>query len=239
MKSLHIPVLLKEVLENLNISKCKTIVDCTFGIGGYTESILRHNINVYSMDLDSQISSTFVSKLKNEFGEKFQFKNDNFKNIDKFIQHTTVDGIIYGENSIFNKNVDLGVNSIQLAESERGFSFKKENNGPLDMRLNALSEDYPMASDVLNSLNESDLIKMLKEGGETKNAVRIARGIINHRALKPFQSTLELVDIVQSVYGNEKFKNRNVATKSFQSLRIYVNEEYNNLKVSLSKCESL
>jgi 16S rRNA (cytosine1402-N4)-methyltransferase len=101
MKSLHIPVLLKEVLENLNLSKCKSVVDCTFGIGGYTESILRHNIQVSSMDLDSQISSTFVSKLKNEFGEQFQFKNDNFKNIDKFIQPNSVDGIIYGGISIF------------------------------------------------------------------------------------------------------------------------------------------
>jgi 16S rRNA (cytosine1402-N4)-methyltransferase len=140
---------------------------------------------------------------------------------------------------LFLNKTDLGVNSIQLAESNRGFSFKMENNGPLDMRLNSMSDDYPMASDVLNSLNESDLIKMLKEGGETKNAVRIARGIVQYRAMKPFQSTLELVNIIQSVYGNEKFKNRNVATKSFQSLRIYVNEEYTNLKVSLSKCESL
>eukprot|EP01080_Neovahlkampfia_damariscottae_P001579 gene1579-12704_t len=238
MKYTHIPVLLKEVVDNLNLKSGKLAIDCTFGIGGYSQTILKkfENVKLYSFDLDSKISKPYVLNLQNEFQERFNFKNENFKNIDIIANEENkkenfVDGICY----------DLGLNSIQLSESERGFSFKNENNGPLDMRMNSDSYEYPLASEVLNSLNEYDLIDMFKEGGENKMAFKLSKEIIKFRSIKPFETTNEFTNLIEKVYGNKKMlKNkRNSSTKAFQALRIYVNDEFRSLKISLEKSNKL
>ena len=157
----HIPVLLKEVIENMNLKNSKIVIDCTFGIGGYSKKILEENENLklFSFDLDSKISKPYVINLQNEFKNRFHFKNENFKNIDLIIKEE-----IEKENFVDSICYDLGLNSIQLSESKRGFSFKEENNGPLDMRMNSNSNEFPLASDVLNSLNHYELIDMFKDG---------------------------------------------------------------------------
>lgn len=225
----HIPVLLKETILNLTKNGGKRFLDCTFGCGGYTREILKNvpESVVYSVDLDAEISKPHVERLKTDFGERFQFFHDNFKNIDKY-NWKPFDGVVY----------DLGVNSLQLDIPERGFTFKEIEKIPLDMRMNRLSKDGYTAADVLNNLSERELIKVFKEGGEESHATKIAKKIIERRKNNLyFYQTKELIDLIKEVY--QKKTKKNVCTKAFQSLRIYVNDEMNNLITSLNHVPNL
>jgi len=225
---MHIPVMLEEVIKHLNPRDGETYVDCTFGRGGYTKAILdAANVNVFGIDCDPDaalFAKNFRSHLKHP--DNFHFIEGNFKDIVELLHSqnvSKVDAII----------LDLGVSSVQLDEAGRGFSFSKEAR--LDMRM---SRDGYSAYEFVNEADEKTIADVIYKYGEEHNAFRIARNIVKARKDKAIETTTELADIVKSAFFT---KNRKIdpATKTFQAIRIFVNNELDNLEAALESAESL
>ncbi len=222
---MHIPVLLNETLDILNPKNSNLYVDATFGGGGYTKSILEKSLcNVLAVDCD-QTAAIYGDKVKKNYPGRFNFINDNFKNIDVILKKrdvSIIDGIIF----------DLGVSSMQLDNKQRGFSFR--GDGPLDMRMDST---LPItAKELINSMYEGELANLIfKFGGERKSRL-IAKNIVKFRQKKNIKSTLQLVEAMGIKGYNDKI---HFATRTFQALRITVNSELENLKLSLEKLPSL
>lgn len=218
--SFHTPVLLNEVVEYLNISDGKTYVDCTFGAGGYTRSILsKADCKVIAIDQDPT-TRRFAEKINSE---NLIYINDNFRNLCKVVADCLpVDGIVY----------DLGVSSMQLDDGERGFSFQK--NAKLDMRMSCNGKS---AYEIINNSDESDLADIIYFYGEEHFARRIAKKIIEVRQEKPLETTFELADLVRSICNRGAGRRGKIdpSTKTFQAIRIAVNEEINCLEESLAQ----
>ena len=221
----HVPVLLNEVIDILKPTNNKIYVDATFGSGGYTRAILeRAECKVIGIDCDHNTKS-YADVLKNTFNDRLIYINDNFKEIDlilKKLNISRIDGIIF----------DLGVSSMQLDNATRGFSFNK--NGPLDMRMdNKLSIS---AEQLINTLYEDELADIIyKLGGERKSRI-IAKNIVEYRQRERINSTLGLVEAI----GIKRYRdNLHFATKTFQALRITVNNELENIQSALCKVPSL
>ena len=182
----HIPVMIKEAMEALNVRDNLDYIDVTFGGGGYSEEILKKaNCNLLSIDRDPTVKN-FAKKLKVKYKKRFTFVNDNFENLETIIKKnnkTFVSGGIVA---------DLGVSAFQLDNAERGFSFNKD--GPLDMRMgiNKFS-----ASEVIESLSEKDLELIFKIFGEEKESKKIAKKIIRERKIEKID-TQKLVQIINS-----------------------------------------
>lgn len=215
----HIPVMLEEVLKNLNPSVGKTYIDCTFGAGGYSRKILQQaDCKLYAIDQDSNVT-VFANDLKKEFAEKFIFINKNFSQLDEISTEyklANVDGIVF----------DLGVSSMQLDQAERGFSFNK--NARLDMRMGQNGID---AWEVINKYSEEDLADIIYYYGEEHHSRRIARNIVETRKTKSIDTTIELAEIIRN---SVKRQGRiDPATKTFQAIRVYVNDELKALKKAL------
>ncbi|MDX2049982.1 MAG: 16S rRNA (cytosine(1402)-N(4))-methyltransferase RsmH [Rickettsiaceae bacterium] len=221
----HIPVMLTEAIEALNIRDNGTYVDCTFGAGGYTTAILQKaDCSVVGIDQD-ETCKFFAQKLHDEFGQRFQHITGNFRNIRNLIENfIPVDGIVY----------DLGVSSMQLDEKARGFSFQL--NAPLDMRMGS---GELTARDIVNQLEEHELANIIYEYGGEHKSRKIAKAIINARAIKPIATTHELSAIIKSVYGPKKGAKIDPATKTFQAIRIFVNDELGALQESLEQIEQI
>jgi 16S rRNA (cytosine1402-N4)-methyltransferase len=225
----HLPVLLKEMLEYLNPSGKKVIVDCTFGAGGYSKAILEANdsLMVYSIDRDPEVGE-LAKDLELKFGsDRFQLLNGNFGDIASLLKQNginKVDGIV----------VDLGVSSMQLDNDYRGFSFLKD--AKLDMRMN--NKEGVSAEEFINSIDETNLANIIFKYGEERLSRRIAKKIIEHRISKPIETTIELANIVRSVVprGGSKI---DPATKTFQAIRIYLNDELCQLEQLLKSSVSL
>lgn len=219
----HIPVLLNEVLHNLNISDNKTYIDCTFGFGGYSCEILKNSKNSKLIAIDRDITTKeYADKLKKEYKDRFFYYNENFSNFDDAIKKLNidkVDGIVF----------DLGVSSMQLDEKERGFSF--DSDSKLDMRMN--QNDSISAFEVINMTPEKDLAKIIKEYGEEPKAKLIAKKIIEKRKEKNIYSCIELANIVRSFYKG--YFKIDPATKTFQAIRIFVNKELQEIEIALNK----
>lgn len=210
---LHIPVLLDSVLTRLG---CQggVYVDGTFGAGGYTRAILNaHPENrVIAFDRDPTVLP-MVEKMKAEFGDRFSFIGDCFSSVADYVKEP-VDGFV----------LDIGVSSMQIDGAERGFSFRLD--GPLDMRM---SGQGISAADVVNLKGEKELADILYAYGQEKQSRRIAKAIVQNR---PFQTTAQLVEVIHSVMPRPK-DGSDSAMRSFQALRIYVNDELGELERAL------
>ena len=219
---IHYPVMLNEVLDSLDIKDGKIYVDATFGNGGYSEAILnKANCKLIALDRDNTVLSR-VEELKKQYGNRFEFRQGCFGNFASLISEN-IDGAVF----------DIGVSSMQLDQTERGFSFAKE--APLDMRM---SQTGVSAKDLVNSLSENELADILYNYGEEKKSRQIAKKIVEARKTKLIETTVELANIIYQV--NKRSFNQNIdpATRSFQALRIAVNDELNELSKGLSGAAS-
>ncbi|HKA64206.1 MAG TPA: 16S rRNA (cytosine(1402)-N(4))-methyltransferase RsmH [Methyloceanibacter sp.] len=223
----HIPVMLSEVIEALEPSDGKHFIDGTFGAGGYTSGLLESaHCSVLAIDRDPH-AAKFARVLDERFPGRLKFVLGRYAEMREIAEREgigAVDGVA----------LDLGVSSMQLDEPERGFAFAQD--GPLDMRM---GEEGLTASDLVNALPERDLSDILSTLGEEKRARSIARAIVARRAEAPITRTGELADIVAHVLGRRHDETKHPATRTFQALRLYLNEELLELARGLSAAEHL
>ena len=228
LKNSHAPVLSEKVLENLNIRDGFTYVDGTFGAGGHTNMILSSaNCNVISIDRDPSVQ-IFTQKIKNKFPNNFKYVAGNIGRL-KFLLKST--GISSVDGGIL---FDLGVSSMQIDNADRGFSFK--NDGPLDMRMEKIGKS---AEEIVNKTDEKTLNDIIYTLGEEKKARKIANAIVSYRKNKSITSTVELANIVRTAIGNNPKLKIDPATKTFQALRIKVNDELGEIEKALNDAEGL
>ena len=220
MSAPHIPVLLNEVVDAMQPAAGKTLVDGTFGAGGYSRALLGGGASVIAFDRDPS-AARFAQGLP---ADRFRLVERRFSELDEEVGEAAVDGVV----------LDIGVSSMQLDEAERGFSFSQD--GPLDMRMGA---EGPTASDLVNELPERDLAAIIATLGEEKRARAIVRAIAAHRAEAPITRTSELADIVARVLGRKHDDPKHPATRTFQALRLYLNEELLELARGLGAAEHL
>ncbi len=219
---IHNSAFLKSIVKYLNLKKDGIYIDCTFGCGGHSLEILK-NLNNYgrllSFDLDPKCSIFSKNILNND--SRFYYVNDNFINMIKYVNkffNRKVDGVLF----------DLGISSYQLDDSYRGFSFMR--NGPLDMRIN--QNIGFKASYWLNKASKNDIFKVIKDFGEEKYAMSISKKICIERKYKYINNTEHLSNLVKSVVKFNKFY-KNQSTRTFQAIRIFINNELFNLKIAL------
>lgn len=217
----HIPVLLDAVLAAVAPAKGKVIVDGTFGAGGYARAFLERGASVVAIDRDPDAIAAGQG-LVGESDRRLRLIEGRFSDLDR-IAGDKVDAVV----------LDVGVSSMQLDEAERGFSFRKD--GPLDMRM---AQAGMTAADAVNSLRANDLTRIFGLLGEEKQAGRIARMIEKRRAGRPFSTTLDLANAVEGVVGRRPKEKIHPATRVFQALRIFVNDELNELARALFAAEA-
>ena len=218
----HIPVLLREVLESFQPLKDAYIIDGTFGAGGYSRAFLEAGASVLAVDRDPEAIAEGQS-LVTMYPERFTLHHTRFSQIEQFVHHP-ISGII----------LDIGVSSMQIDEAERGFSFRKD--GPLDMRM----EQYGVcAADIVNTASAKDLSRIFYCLGEERHANKIAFMIERRRKTKPFLRTLDLAEAVESCIGRFGKQKIHPATRVFQALRIYINDELGELYKLLLLAEKL
>jgi len=226
MKLFHTPVLVKEVVKFLKCSKEGIFVDCTLGGGGHSEAILKatHSKSlVIGIDQDEE-AILFASKRLSRFGTRFRAIKGNFKDLACILEKEKikeVDGFIF----------DLGVSSHQLDDPSRGFSFRKP--GPLDMRMD-LSKKIK-AYDLINNLSREELKNVIKSLGEEKWSGKIASAIVKARSSKIISTTTELAEIISNNIPKSYWpKKIHPATRTFQALRIKINDELKVLPPALT-----
>lgn len=215
MEFKHVPVLLKEVIDGLNIKEDGIYVDCTLGGAGHSSEIVKRlSKKGRLIGIDQDINALNAAKERLSNFDNVSYVHDNFYNIDSILQELhidKVDGIL----------MDLGVSSHQLDTAERGFSYMKE--APLDMRMDR--ESHISAHEIINGYSEEELYRIIKEYGEERFAKKIANLIVNQRIIKPIETTFELVDIIKKAIPMKFQKNGHPAKKTFQAIRIEVNRE--------------
>jgi len=220
----HRPVLLKETIHFLAPERGGLFIDGTLGLGGHSEAILEASdeAHVIGIDRDREALAYATNRLA-RFGSRFTAAQANFQDIARVLSEA-------GASNVSGVLVDLGVSSLQLDTASRGFSFR--HDAPLDMRMDASSEEET-ATDLLERLPEEDLAHIIYEYGEERRSRRIARWIIEKReAGQPIKTTGELAELVARAYGpRRKSEHGGVhpATRTFQALRIAVNDELENL----------
>ena len=219
---MHESVLLKESIDYLNLNSKSIVVDCTLGYAGHSSNILKKIKEgfLYAFDQDKEAIIKADERLK-KINTNYEIINKNFVNLKEEIKKRTdkVDGILF----------DLGVSSPQLDEDYRGFSFHKD--APLDMRMN--KDQNLSAYEVVNNYSKEDLTKILKTYGEEKYANAIAEGIAKSREKKKIETTLELVEIIKANVPEKYKRDKHPARKTFQAIRIEVNDELNVFKKAL------
>lgn len=223
----HIPVMLADVLAVLQPKDGGVYVDGTFGAGGYTSAILGSaDCAVLAIDRDPN-AILRGRELQSKFGERLTLVEGCFGDMARLVRelgHATVDGVV----------LDIGVSSMQIDEAERGFSFQKD--GPLDMRMSGTGLS---AADVVNTFDEHDLARIIAVYGEEKRARAVARAIVAARETAHFERTLALADTVARVVGRRPQDRIHPATRTFQALRIFVNDELGELARGLSGAEEM
>ncbi len=227
----HIPVMLREVIDYLDLAPGKVVVDATLGTGGHSLAILEKIApggRLIGIDRDEEslkIAKERLAKFKNSA----EFVYGNFVDIDKILGNLKVkkiDAILF----------DLGVSSLQLEDPERGFSF--QNEGPLDMRLDRNS--YISAYDLVNNLNEEEISTLLRNFGEERWHNRIARYLVRERQKHPISTTRELSEVViRALPYKHRYYRIHPATRTFQAVRIAVNRELETLQAALEKTVGL
>lgn len=223
----HIPVLLNETITGLNIKENGIYVDCTAGGGGHSGEILKHLTTgkLISIDQDPDAISTLTEKFKKN--ENSIIVMGNFGNMKDLLE-------LRGVGRIDGALFDIGVSSHQLDTASRGFSFHEE--APLDMRM---SQSGITAEELVNTLPFEDLRKIIFEYGEEKYANSIARAIVAQREQKPITTTLELAEIVKANVPQKVRRDGHPARKTFQAIRIAVNDELTVLEKGLDDAFSM
>lgn len=220
----HIPVLLKEAVEGLNLKTGDRVVDGTFGDGGHAQAILQ-NIGPSGQLLGIDLDPDNIRRAQEKAPNNLLLVNDNFVNLKKIVEE-----INFGPVKAIL--LDLGWSRTQLERGGRGFSFAKDE--PLDLRL---SRRGPRAADILNTYSLEELGRILREYGEERRWREIAEAIFQYRRNKKIESTLELVSIIVKALGLKEgdLRKRRVhpATKVWQALRVAVNRELENLAAAL------
>lgn len=226
----HITVLKGESVNGLNIKENGVYVDCTMGGAGHSSLIASHlndNGLLICIDQDDKAIEN-AKKMLSQFGEKVKIVKNNFRNIDQVLDELDierVDGFLY----------DLGVSSPQLDEGERGFSYNYD--APLDMRMNQDSD--LSAYEVVNQWSEEELSSLIYKYGEEKFSRRIARNIVETRTSQPIETTFELVEIIKkSIPAAARREGPHPAKRTFQAIRIAVNDELQAFEDSLKQAVS-
>ena len=231
MKNLHTPVMLKEIISFIPNNKSINVVDATFGGGGYSRAILsKFNVSeLLAIDRDP-ISKILSKDISSDFSN-FYLINDKFSRIDKIIKEAKLnkkkfDVILY----------DLGTSSNQIENAERGFSFNK--TGPLNMDMGLSDKN---AFEIINKYEENNLAKIIYDFGDERYSRLIAKEIVKRRKIKFITDTTELSEIIKKCLSKKNLNRKKIhpATKTFQAIRIYVNDELNELKKSLDKTINL
>ncbi len=223
-KKAHVPVLLDQVLEGLNIHADGWYVDGTFGRGGHSGAILKQldsEGRLLAIDRDPQAIAQVDRAFTND--PRFELIQGEFAELKNYAIERKLLGKVAG------LVLDLGVSSPQLDEAARGFSFQAE--GPLDMRMDPTRGIS--AAEWLEQADEKDLKKVLAQLGEERFAGRIARAIVAERAARPIRTTKDLADIVKAVVPS-RGQRKNPATKTFQAIRIFINSELEQLQQALA-----
>ena len=219
----HIPVLLPETMAALALTPGDSYVDGTFGGGGYTAAALAAGvIHAYAIDRDPRAIAA-AAAMRARYSDRLTLIEGRFSAMDRLLADrgvTAVDGIA----------LDIGVSTMQIDDPEAGFSFKAD--GPLDMRMSA---DGPTAADFINTADEGEIADVIFQLGEEPKARRIARAIVQDR---PFERTSQLAALVRSVCGISK-TGKDPATRTFQALRIHINDELGELDAGLRAAERL
>ena len=227
MENLHKSVMINEIISFLPLKKSINVIDATFGGGGYSKTILeKFNVNqLLAIDRDP-ISKIFAKEIKSKFSN-FILINDKFSKIEEIVSNTKFkdkkfDIIVF----------DIGTSSNQIDNAQRGFSFNK--SGPLDMRMGSSDKN---AYDIINKYEEKNLADIIYQYGEERYSRVIAKEIVKNRKIKFISDTIELSNIIKKCLPKKnQLKNKiHPATKTFQAIRIYVNDELNELKTSLEK----
>ena len=221
-----------EVLQYLNVKPHQTIIDCTVGEGGHAEAILARLVpggKLIGIDQDSEALEIAQRRLS-AYEDSLELVHDNFINIDTIMKERSIksiDGVL----------LDLGVSSLQLDTSRRGFSIK--NDGPIDMRMNP--EAKLTAKDLVNILSENELSRIMKDYGEERWTPQVARAIIREREESPIVSTKQLAKVIAAAIpaGFGRRKRIHPATRVFQAFRIAVNCELVILDKTLAKIPGL
>ena len=225
-KVIHIPVLLDEVVKALSLNQDEVYVDATFGLGGYTKAILSNqNCKVVAIDRDPH-AKIFADNLKKSYMDRFYFKKGKFSELGNFLNELEI-------NKVAGVVFDLGVSSPQLDNKNRGFSFK--HDGPLDMRMSC---DGPTAEEFLDEVEEDILANIIYELGDEVFSKRISKNIIQYRSTNKIKTTGQLAKIIRDAVPVKKSK-IDPATKTFQAIRIYLNDEIKELENGLIAAEKV
>ena len=223
--NIHQPVMLNEVLESLQPQDNAVYIDGTFGRGGYSRAILNHaQCRLLAIDRDPDAIAA-GQPLVDEMDGRFLLKEGPFSSLSDLAAQVgfgQVDGIVF----------DLGLSSPQLDEADRGFSFR--HDGPLDMRMEKSGRD---AADLINTADERDLANIIYTYGEERASRRIARAIVTARKESPITRTKELAKIIQSVMPRPKPGQIDPATRTFQAIRIHINEELREIEAAMQAAE--
>ncbi len=226
---MHKSVLLNEVINYLSLKDDSVIVDCTLGFAGHSSSILKEIKKGFLFAFDQDIEAIEYSEKKlKEISNNYEIIKSNFVNIKEELNKRNineVDGILF----------DLGVSSPQLDEEERGFSFHKDAR--LDMRMDR--DNKLSAYEVVNNYSYQELVNILYKYGEEKYASSIVKGIIKYRETKPIETTLELTEIIKNNVPMKYRKEKHPARKTFQAIRIEVNNELEVFESALNQALSL
>ncbi|NBV06818.1 MAG: 16S rRNA (cytosine(1402)-N(4))-methyltransferase RsmH [Proteobacteria bacterium] len=222
----HKPVLINEVLQALKPKAGEVYLDATFGAGGYSKAILKSaNCKVYAIDRDES-AKKFATVLEKDFAKNFTFLRGKFSKSVELLAEKNISEL---DAMVF----DIGVSSMQFDDKSRGFSF--DSDAKLDMRMDQKSD--LSAFEVVNESSEAELTKIIKEFGEEPKAKQIAKKIVNFRKSKPVTSCRDLAEIVRSLYHG--YFKTDPATRTFQALRIFVNQELEELKAALASSVTL
>lgn len=214
--SRHIPVMLEEVLAYLAPKDGEIYVDATFGNGGYSEAILQAaDCKIIALDRDPTVK-TRADELKKTYGKRFEFRAGTFGNFSDLVEEH-INGAVF----------DIGVSSMQLDDGYRGFSFAKE--APLDMRM---SMSGTSAKDIVNTYSEEDIANLIYLYGEERKSRQIAAKIVAYREKKEIETTTELANLIYQVMPKHSGL-IDPATRTFQALRIAVNDELKELENGL------
>ena len=219
----HIPVLLDEVVAAIQPRPDMAIIDATFGAGGYSRALLERGARVYGFDRDPNAIRDGQGMVS-EFDGRLSLHAERFSAMREEMERIgvpQVDAVV----------MDIGVSSMQLDQGERGFAF--QHDGPLDMRMSQAGES---AADFLNSADEAAIADVLYHYGEERQSRRVARAIV---AARPLETTGDLARVVRKALGHKPHDKKDPATRSFQAVRIHVNDELGELRAGLNAAEML
>jgi len=219
----HIPVLLNEVVAAIDPKPDMAIIDATFGAGGYSRALLERGARVYGFDRDPNAIRDGQGMVE-EFDGRLSLHAERFSAMREEMERIgvpQVDAVV----------MDIGVSSMQLDQGERGFAFQQD--GPLDMRMSQSGES---AADFLNSADEAAIADVLYQYGEERQSRRVARAIV---AARPLETTGDLARVVRRALGHKPHDKKDPATRSFQAVRIHVNDELGELRAGLNAAEML